>query len=311
MTLPTPTLATAEVWGLDSSGESLVLLDRLVAHSASLADELTCNGSQGSSLAEQAWHQQTPMISSPINGSAAGEVSNDCQVAYPCQSGNELRGVLVLELHFNDSQRGAVEVWSRDERNELGLRNSHFANLELTARISPYVKFPRAAGLPGQSWDTRSPQLLDGLQHHPDFMRASAAKSDGLSTGIALPLMHTEFDLSDVLVFLSSASSPLSHIFEIWKPSDSENAEEPQLVCESVACGSYVDWGPAARDLEISVGTDLAGEAIDLGRPVLFNELPALRSKRGVLAAQYGFQQAISWPIYVGHKADAIVNLIF
>ena len=138
-------------------------------------------------------------------------------------------------------------------------------------------------------------------------MAEARAKSDGLSTGLSVPLMKTEFDLKEVIVLLSSAVTPVARAFEIWKTTP----ESEQFVWDSAAYGPYVGLEKASWDLELSRGEDFAGQVLASGVPRLFHELPSLSPKRSELFQEYGLCQAISWPVYVGPKIGAIVNLFF
>lgn len=306
MSKATTTIAAAEVWIPQENGDSLSLEDRIVSHGQPNADALARNGATLGIFAEQAINSRSPQISRIDDQSVTDNLSA-CAVTIPCYANDQLSAVLALNLQFPSDARGASEIWTRNERDELGLSESYYSNLELIARISPHVKFPRAAGLPGQTWDTRTAKLVGKLESDPNFMRASAAKTDGLSVGLALPVMHSEFDLSDVLVFLSSSSSPLANIIELWKPTE-DNSE---LFCDEVACGPYVDWKPSASNLRIQAGMDIAGQVLEKQIPMVFDKLPELRSKRGSLSEQYNFNQAISFPVFVGKEINAIINLIF
>lgn len=309
---PSVSIAAAEVWQIDDVSQTLVLFERCSLSSSPFAKELLRGPGLGAAIAQQSITVRAPQIESCESLDLFEDISGiDCLVAFPSFVGKQVQGVLVLALQHGPEGRGAIELWSRNERDELGLLQSHFANLDLLARISPFVKFPRAAGLPGQTWDARTPKIIEDLHRDRNFMRASAAKQDGLTTGLSLPLMRSEYDLEAVLVFLSSAASPLARIFEIWRPLGIEEDEVPQLVCETLAADPFSDWRRASRSLVIETGDDLAGVAFERKKPVVFDHLPKLRSKRNSLADHHGFRQAVSLPVFVGNSIDSVVNFIF
>ena len=307
MRVPDTTVVAAELWLLPKDGHELELSERLIIGSSPAGDLLARQGSTGGLLAQSACESMAPAVHSFDDNTSENGKLVDCISALPCTAGNNLRGVLVLCQRFGSEGRGAVEVWARDDREELGLRDSYFANLELIARISPYLKFPRSAGLPGQTWDSRTPQLMGNLHRNVDFMRATAAKSDGLSTGLGIPVLKTEHELTNVFVLLSSNSAPLARVYEIWEPT----SDGAQLLCRTGAYGPYVELEHANKALTIDVGTDVAGQAYQAGRPMLFDELPELASRRPELTEQYGLTQAISWPVYAGNRINSVVNLLF
>ena len=302
-------IVAAEMWQESANGSALELANRMVIAGSPVEETMSRSGGFGKDVAEQAWRNEELVAKSSTDACTLDSAlpANHVLLAYPCSCVGTFHGVLVLCLHYGEDARGAAEIWGRDDREELGLEFSHYANLQYISRISQYVKFPRAAGLPGQTWDNRSPILMEKLDRQINFMRATAAKSDGLSTGLSVPLMKSEFDLKEVMVLLSSTVSPVARAFEIW----SMEPGNDQLLWESAAYGPYIGLEKATWDLKLSPGDDLAGQVLVTGVPGFFHEIPSLSSKRSKLFQQYGLRQAISWPVYVGPKIGAVVNLFF
>ena len=68
--------------------------------------------------------------------------------------------------------------------------------------------FASGAGLPGLSWRRRRPVVMPELGADGRFLRADAARADGLHTGVAFPVLHGETTLAVVELF-SRESRPV------------------------------------------------------------------------------------------------------
>src|SRR5919107_1917728 len=51
-------------------------------------------------------------------------------------------------------------------------------------------RFRRGTGLPGLVWTRRSPVAVGNLWEDPTFLRAEAARADGIRSGVAFPVVH-------------------------------------------------------------------------------------------------------------------------
>jgi serine phosphatase RsbU (regulator of sigma subunit) len=51
-------------------------------------------------------------------------------------------------------------------------------------------RFHRGRGLPGLVWARRAPVVVENLWNDPTFLRAEAARADGIRSGVAFPVMH-------------------------------------------------------------------------------------------------------------------------
>jgi phosphoserine phosphatase RsbU/P len=61
--------------------------------------------------------------------------------------------------------------------------------------------FARGAGLPGTAWQQRRPVVMPDLWAEDRFLRAAAARQDGLRTGVAFPVLHGGTTLAIVELF--------------------------------------------------------------------------------------------------------------
>jgi PAS domain S-box-containing protein len=109
-------------------------------------------------------------------------------------------------------------VWFANETNCDELIPSTFWHLSNRGKFEAFQRgtlrgnFPHGAGLPGQVCLKRQPAWLDKLGTNPAFERAELAKSVGLRTGFAVPVL-VGMEVAAVLEFFSTDSVPLDDSF--------------------------------------------------------------------------------------------------
>lgn len=212
----------------------------------------------------------------------------------------KLKACLVLSIFCPEESMGAFEIWSRDNRDELGLNGAVFAGLSRFASISEHVKFPRGSGLPGQSWEQRQALLITGLGSSPNFMRAAGARAGGLDVGVGLPVMTTEHDLNSVILLLSSRDTPIAKVFEIW---DVEGRSISLRAGAEVDCEATLE---EARSLSYTIGEGLVGKVVETGVPFVTDDLPAVERKRLASLHADEISSVIAMPIYVGESIKSV-----
>lgn len=134
----------------------------------------------------------------------------------PCATSEALRGVVEMTFQLPPEATAAFEVWKRNDREELGLDHGIYRGLDYIEKITPYVRFPRRSGLPGEVWENRLAACVNNLGASPNFMRSAGARSAGLDFGLCLPFLRTEHELSSVLIVMGSYRLPLVAEAEIW-----------------------------------------------------------------------------------------------
>ncbi|EAQ77916.1 hypothetical protein [Blastopirellula marina] len=143
-------------------------------------------------------------------------IGDQVYLAFPAATNESLRGVVEMLFQLPEDAIGAFEVWKRDDRDELSLAQGIYRNLDYIERITPYVRFPRRSGLPGEVWENRLAACVNNLGASPNFMRSAGARSAGLDFGLGLPFLKSEFELSSVLLMLGSYQAPLFSAVEVW-----------------------------------------------------------------------------------------------
>lgn len=264
--------------------------------------------SVGEGIVGQAAEQRVPVIQ------ATGEAGMDDElqglapthlVAIPAMQNDACRGVVTLLCTESDHRQGAIEVWRPNERSELAITDSWYANLEHFGLVSQFVKFPRRAGMPGKVWEDRFARVMGSLGTSKNFVRAAGAKAEGLSTAVGIPIMRSAREIEAVLLMLSTQQSPIASLIEVWAPDPKTNA----LRVVSADYGPYVDLGPAGKQLQLGEGEGVAGRVFADGAPWVTSDLAAVESMRGESFIEYGFEWCVGLPIYVGRDLFGVVTL--
>src|SRR5262245_44391101 len=61
--------------------------------------------------------------------------------------------------------------------------------LEPFRTVSEAFQFQPGIGLPGRVWKSRQPAWVEDVTHDPNFPRSAAARTAGLKTGVAIPIV--------------------------------------------------------------------------------------------------------------------------
>lgn len=300
-----------EVWELNAAQ------DRLVWSSGAYGDleEMREASTQvtfdfGEGLPGAAWQTRTPVIlHSLLSGNfkrveLARDSGMECGIAWPCFQGEVLRGVVVLFCGAVDGCQGAFEVWSRNERNELGLSASLYANLERFGRISHFVKFPRGAGLPGQTWEMRFPKVLNRLGDNAAFLRASGARAEGLQEAISFPIMRSSIELDSIILLLSSGDTPIYRAAEIWVPEENQ-----RLRLHSATYAESIEYMPSTQNRRCQWGEGIAGRVLSQNKPLAVPDASSTEPRRSEELARCGVSNSVGIPVYVGNVLVAVVVL--
>ncbi|MEM9185914.1 MAG: hypothetical protein AAGB00_05390 [Planctomycetota bacterium] len=258
------------------------------------------SGSPVLRTADRFGHEEFP----PLPVGAAVAIPAMCAGRTAAQE--ECRGVVTLLCEGADDRQGAVEVWRPNDRSELGLSESWYANLERFGLISGFVKFPRRAGLPGKVWNDRFPRVMGALGESADFVRVAGAKADGISTAIGIPFMRTAREIEAVLLLLSASKSPLARAMEVWAP----EPKTETLKVVSADYGPYVDLAPLSRRRRVRAGEGLAGRVFQDRSPWVTSDLLGVEFPLGDKLAEYGFEWGVGLPVFVGADLFAVVTLL-
>lgn len=292
MTIATyqPIIHAAEVWTADESN-ALRPSESLTDFKLAVAKEVV----------ERAATTLSPVIVHRDDLENSNGVTDfQAAMAIPIIADRQVKACLVLSLACPTNSMGAFEIWSRDERDELGLNGAVFSGLRRFATISNHVRFPRGSGLPGQSWEDRQAKLITGLGSNPNFMRAAGARAGGLDVGVGLPVMTTEHDLNSVILILSSVSTPIAKLFEVW---DIEDTEAKLRTSASTNCEASET---EARAMTYTMGEGIVGKVWASGVPIVTGQLSSVEVKRIASLTSDSLTNVIAIPVYVGKTIKSV-----
>ncbi|WP_233491145.1 SpoIIE family protein phosphatase [Blastococcus sp. TBT05-19] len=146
--------------------------------------------------------QVSRYLAATLRVTAALTEAPDADVAF-----HQLLPTLCTELDWD-----AALLWQADtERGRLvhtGTWSAADADVSALAEDAPRRHFRRGEGLPGRAWKLRVPVVVDDLPSDPTVVRKDAVRADGLSTGVAFPVLRGDTVLA-VCELFSTESRPV------------------------------------------------------------------------------------------------------
>jgi len=207
-------------------------------------------GLPGTVWAEQralVWHDLRTHFVRAEYAAAAGI---DAALGIPWYAGRELAGVITLLFTVSTDAAACIEIWNHDEsvpvlRHGGGL----YAHAEEFARVSPLVQFPYAAGLPGSTWSSGIPVVVDDVRASSEFVRAELAARAGLKRAIGIPI-YRERKVVHVVTLLGAEVGSFVGAFELFVQGEQGLVSK---VCfddwSSPPAGKAVEAAPRAREI--------------------------------------------------------------
>jgi hypothetical protein len=188
----------------------------------------------------------------------------------------------------------AIEVWvpSRD-RQTLEFGAALYGNATHMAAGSRSLVFGRGEGLPGQAWEQQRPLVLKQLEGSY-FRRARAARADGLTCGMAVPVFAGDF-LSAVLLMFCGDDAEHAGAIELWHNDPRLNSD---MALEDGYYGSTGDaFEMSSRRTLFRRGTGLPGMAWESDAPVFIEDLgKSARFLRADSATRVGINRGFAIP---------------
>ncbi len=144
-----------------------------------------------------------------------------------------------------------------------------FGSATRFAAQSRHLCFGRGEGLPGQAWETGHPIVLKELDGNY-FRRAEAAKADGLTCGIAVPVFVGE-RLSAVMIIFCGDDDEHAGAIELWANQPAQSHDM------NLVDGYYGTTGDTfefiSRNTSFRKGSGLPGMAWERQAPVFLQDL--------------------------------------
>ena len=226
-----------EVWTLpendDGTPAESLRLNHAYVIDRDKAQAVESNGQNrpGEGIAGSAWKQQGPVILQGENSAVLQHVRGiagvpiNALLAIPVYRDYDLVNVVVFGVTDGN---GGIEIWSRDERDELAISGAYYEGLPSFEFISQYVRFPKGAGVPGACWKDGRPRIVPRPHAAPGFIRSFDKDPAHLADCIGLPIGREYGFAGSVILLLSDESKPFARNFDLWQcessaPSDSDS----------------------------------------------------------------------------------------
>ncbi|WP_424931949.1 GAF domain-containing protein [Amaricoccus macauensis] len=259
-------------------------------------------------LPGKAWAGRCPIVlknltsSYFMRGEAAEAARLTCGVAVPVFAGSFLMAVLVLFCGDDRDHVGALEVWHAPSgSNEMGLLDGYFGTAEVFEWSARHTKFPKGAGLPGLTWETGLPVVLEDLGRSKRFLRWESAERVGINRGVGIPC-GTGPDGAYVLTFLSALGTPIARRFESWVP----NAEGDGLILAGGFCESTGALAQCYEGQAIAPGMGTIGHAWRAGIPAISTELARDAPLVAASIAGTALRTMVAMPVIEAGKPRAV-----
>ena len=174
----------------------------------------------GSGLAGSAYQQKSVVIFQDRPCVTLDQIqqhtglSLESLVAIPLFAEGNLINVVVLGL---DSGYGGLEIWSRDDRDELSVSGSYYRGLDSFEYMSQFVRFPKGAGLPGHCWKYSEANMVIDPGRNPNFVRSFDQDVASLTNCLGIPISRAYGFPASVLLLLSASGSPFAKRCDIVK----------------------------------------------------------------------------------------------
>jgi len=292
-------IQVVEVWTPDESGDKLQLnCGSYGAHQEFSQSRRELSYAAGENVPGHVWvwQSRSPLVVPDVqttslrDSEATRRAGFTSALAIPVVEGDKVRAVVLLLCDQSRGAQAAFEVWSRDDRDELGLTSDYYANLKQFSNISRHVKFPRGASLPGRVWEDGAPVIVNGLTAQNGFSRPNVTVVDGvqqpaeggLDTAVGIPVMRGARMLDSVVLILSASKRPICRRFEVWKL-------DP-------ATSSF-----ALHESSTAISSDKV-QTGDVVKQVCESRLPYVTTSE-----ENGWSLGI--PIFAGHEMSSIVTL--
>ena len=201
-----------------------------------------------------------------------------------------------------------VEIWLPDrDHSLLEFGGGLYGSAKAFAAISRAMCFGRGEGLPGQAWESGRPVVLKQFEGS-NFRRTSAAKAEGLTCGIAMPIFAGD-RLNAVVVIFCGDDQAHAGAIELWH-------NDPSVSTDMRLHDGY--YGTTAevfefmsRHMSFRKGTGLPGLAWSSGLPVFMPDLgKGTRFIRADNAVKVGINRGFAIPCSTrGHDVYVLAFL--
>jgi hypothetical protein len=187
-----------------------------------------------------------------------------------------------------------IEVWvPSNDRTYLEYGGGLYGKASRFGALSRSFCFGRGEGLPGQAWEQGHPIVLTAFEGSY-FQRASAAKAEGLTSAVAVPIFAGDF-LTSVLVLICGDDADHVGAIELWH---NDPAQSPDMrLVDGYYGGTAEAFEFISRHTSFRRGTGLPGWCWESGAPVFMEDLgKSSRFLRAETATKVGINRGYAIP---------------
>lgn len=233
---------------------------------------------------------------------AAQNAGLTCGIALPIFSGEFLLAVVVFFCGDDEDHAGAIEVWRNnpDDHDTLEIMAGYYGTLDFFENATKPLKMAKGQGLPGLTWASNLPVLIENIAETADFLRSSEARQAGITTGLGIPICNVS-NQQYVMAFLSAKSTPIAKRIQIWLP------EGNQLICQTGYSKADNELAELFETLSIEKGKGALGRVWLTGMPVITGDIDS--SNYNVELDSLSSMLAI--PVIGEGRLKAIVTFLF
>lgn len=220
----------------------------------------------------------------------------------PILHGGRVVAVVVLLCGEAAFTPGALEVWVPEgQGNALKLHSGYYGDFDGFRRLSAAVRFERGAGLPGRAWSSLLPELLPNVSNSDSFIRAAAALTYELTTGLSWPCCGE--NNPTIAVMLATKHSPIARGVEVWIATDKNRLQ--------LRAAEYKELPPIMAleaGATLKAGEGLIGESYLDGLPRVIDGADGFGS-RAHSAFACGINRGVVLPIISEDSVKAVIAL--
>lgn len=303
-------IRATEIWIPTENGRQLVLGSGLygpLSDFETVSRETRFDYDEG--LPGKAWAAGHPIILKDLTGSyfkrgeAAKAAGLTCAVALPIFNGLQPMAVIVLFCGDDREHIGAIEVWHTPRDSiEMGLVDGYYGTAEALEWSYRHIKFMRGIGLPGQTWDTGMPVIMEDLGRSRRFLRWESTERVGINRGVGIPCGR-DGEGAWVLTLLSALGTPIARRFETWVPDSSRNA----LTFAGGYCEDISDVAAVYGYIALPPTAGTLGQVWQSGVPAISTDLSTEPEPIAVSAADAGLTTMVAVPVIAAGTLKAIV----
>jgi hypothetical protein len=214
--------------------------------------------------------------------------------------------VVVLLCSGKGSGGGCIERWdATPRRTELTCAGGYYGNLEPLARMSPRMSFQPGHGLPGMTFSSGMPTLIEDIKTSNSFLLADMARECGIETGIGIPF-YRGGQVAHVVVLLSAKKTPLAKAFEVWVPDSGGTLRLDQ----SFYAEGLEEFAASSKKGALKPGQGLPGIVYRTELPQIFGTIDTPPFVRHDAARKAGLKVGVGIPVSNGERVLAVVVLL-